>query len=128
MSVVNVSAMTSDTEWKTATVLSPFKLYGAGRNPVQYMKRNGTVYLMGVISPASNLSYSQDGRTIFKLPKGYRPTKIWYNICQGSGRTRWLLQVTYDGLVQFARYCDDTAQTATTDSWLPLCFSFPAEQ
>lgn len=128
MSVTNVKALTSDPEWKTATVLSPFKLYATGQNPAQYMKRNGTVYLKGVVSPASDLTYSQDGRTIFKLPEGYRPTKIWYNICQGSGRARWLLQVTYDGLVQFARYCDNTTQTATKDSWLPLCFSFPAEQ
>lgn len=127
MSVVNVSAMTSDTEWKTASPLSPFKLYGQGGTPLQYMKRNGIVYLIGVVSPASNLTYSQDGRTIFKLPEGYKPTKTWYNICQGSGRNRWLLHVTYDGLVQFSRYCDNAEQTATTDSWLPMCFSFPAE-
>lgn len=127
MSVTNVKALTSDPNWKTATPLSPFKIYGQGGTPLQYMKRNGNVYLIGVASPASNIAYSQDAKTIFKLPEGYRPTKTWYNICQGSGRTRWLMHVTYDGLVQFSRYCDNAEQTATTDSWLPLCFNFPAE-
>ena len=109
-----------DSGWKEATLNSGFTNYGAGTTP-EYRKIGNIVEIRGSVKPTSEITGSTNGITIFTLPEGFRPTKDVLEVCQGSGRNVWLLNIKTSGAVTIARYGTTSIVNIPTSAW--LCFN-----
>lgn len=113
-----------DTGWINATISSNFKVYNNNTwNTVQYRKNGKTVSIRGVISPTQEIAAGVD-LNIFTLPTGYIPSRSITKLCQGSGKSNWLLTVDFNGAVNFGRYGTNTNTATPTSAWLPFEVTF----
>lgn len=113
--------------WNYPTLSSTFLMYGTSTsdNQVRYRKDGRIVEIRGVVTPASSITGSTTGYTIFTLPTGYRPSSPISIVCQGSGTCSWLLGIKTSGAVEFSRYRDvDGYATANNNTWLPFQATF----
>lgn len=112
--------------WLYPTLTSSFSIYGStADNQPRYRKDGRMVEVRGIVTPTSDIAYSNDIISIFTLPEGYRPSSPIYVVCQGSGNCVWLLQVTSGGEVGFSMYRNgNTNTTATAGVWLPFQVTF----
>ena len=63
--------------------------------------------------------------TITTLPSGYRPSHQVDFLCQGSGASTWLCQVTTGGTVRMTRYrTGDAWANINNNTWVPMNISF----
>lgn len=114
-----------DSGWINASLTNHFKPYNDNSyNIPQYRKIDQTVFIRGIVGPKSEVA-SGGSADIFTLPTGYRPSKSLYKLCQGSGKTNWLITIGSNGVVNFSRYGTNTNSTASTTVWLPFQTSFP---
>lgn len=109
-----------DSGWITATLASNFTNYSSGSTP-EYRKIGNIIEIRGIVKPKSVLTASNTGITIFTLPNGYRPSKVVYEVCQGSGRNVWLLTINTNGTVTISRYGVTSNIDVPTSAW--LCFN-----
>ena len=110
----------NDSGWIEATLTSNFTNYSTNTTP-EYRKTGKQVEIRGVVKPTATITASNTGVTIFTLPEGYRPTKTVFEICQGSGRNVWLLNINTNGTVTISRYGTTSNIDITASAW--LCFN-----
>lgn len=122
-----------DTGWHNAELSSSFALYGS-TSAVKYRRVGNTVTIEGEVKPTANITGTDSPYRIFTLPEGYRPDFRQDIICQGSGNSTWLLTVTPEGDVNFARYRDyslttgTSFQTITPSHWLPFTITYLVDE
>lgn len=120
-------SMGDDSGWITPTLSSEFVAYSDGQEP-EYRKKNGRVEIRGAVKAKAQFADSYAEHTIFTLPEGFRPNKIIPQICQGSMRNIWLLQVRDNGNVTASRYrVGDTNGTISTSTWLIMHVDFSVD-
>ena len=94
----------------------------ASRKPTFY-KWGHFIMLVGVATPT--VDTSSDGGALCTAPSGYRPPKDVYQLCQGSGKTWWLMTVTTGGLVTCARYGNGEYQSSiSAGAWMPFTITY----
>lgn len=110
-----------DSGWIGATLESTFKPYNnnTAYKP-EYRKVGKIVEIRGVVSPMEAIESSNAGVTMFTLPNAYRPSKIVYQLCQGSAKSFWLLTINVNGTVQFSRYGTTANESASATAWLTI--------
>lgn len=110
----------NDSGWIEATLTDSFTSYGTNTIP-EYRKVGKQVEIRGSVKPTTTITASTNGVTMFTLPEGYRPSKDVLEICQGSGRNVWLLNIKTSGAVTIARYGTTSIIDIPTSAW--LCFN-----
>lgn len=114
-----------DSGWEIGTLSSSFvAVDGNSANTPEYRKIGKTVYIRGKVSPRAALAGSASSVTIFSLPEGYRPSKAETLVCQGTGKSTWLLQIFAGGTVTFSRYGTNTLESCPTTAQLMFSASF----
>lgn len=95
-----------DSGWITPQVSNVVTYNGATGNEIRYRKINGIVHILGVVSPSKDDNGMGGVNTVpvFTLPAGYRPCTQVVQVCQGSSRAIWTLNITTSGTVGFCRY------------------------
>ena len=76
------------------------------------------VMLQGVASPVEKTPTDTTQLELFTIPEEIRPSKIFYQICQGTGVNKWLLTVNTNGVVAFSRYGTTDLTSANPGNWL----------
>lgn len=115
------------TSINASDLASTFAAYYGDTNYLPRYRRDGRVVeINGQLTLTESVTYSTTSLTIFTLPEGYRPTRVIYALCQGSGTGVWCLTVNSDGKVGFARYryADNESSTAGVNTWLPFQLTF----
>ncbi|MCH1984543.1 hypothetical protein MCG98_18475 [Ruminococcus sp. OA3] len=114
-----------DSDWKTGTLSTSFAAAGGeSANTPEYRKIGKTVFIRGKVSPRAALAGSASSVTIFSLPEGYRPSKAETLVCQGTGKSTWLLQIFAGGTVTFSRYGTNTLESCPTSAQLMFSASY----
>lgn len=110
-----------DTDWIYPTISGGFVEYASGWKP-RYRKIGKLVEICGAVKPTKNTFVGQDPITIFTLPDELIPAVSVPQLCQGSSRSIWYLEVTRDGNVNVARARDNFNNYDTVDagSWFPF--------
>ena len=105
---------------------SSFKDYQDNHNNrCQIRKFGNMVEIFGAAAPTADIPYSTSPVVMATAPEEFRPTRTTYFIQQGSGDARWLLTVSTNGDLEFARYADSNGgQTCTTTNWLPFYVNY----
>ena len=119
-----------DSGWYYGGVLGEkFTLYNNNEeSKVKYRKIGKIVSIRGTVKPTTTIPAGTTNYTIFTLPEEYRPSATVNEVCQGSGGRSWLLSVTANGEVRFARYSDGLdCIEADTSVWLPFHMTFFAD-
>lgn len=111
-----------DFPWQDATLTSAFALYDAG-SPVKYKRNASMVCIKGIVTPISTIT-ANSSTTIFTLPSVYRPTRATYFVCQGTGMSRWLMNIGTGGSVIIERYGTTTNVDIPSGAWLPFEVSY----
>jgi hypothetical protein len=107
-----------DTGWLPMTLVSGWAAYGTGYEDPTYRRRNGVVYLRGLIRSGT----VAPGTPITTLPVGFRPGAVMSHIIVPTGVPTWaFINVLGNGIVQ----CNANVSAL----WLSLAnISFIAEQ
>ena len=116
-----------DSGWITATLNSGFEPYGDGDDvKPAYRKVGNVVTVNGVVKPKTAIA-TGSGANILTLPEGFRPSRQFATICQGSGNAIWCLHVFTNGVLYLERYrTGGTSEIANVGVWLPFCITFVA--
>lgn len=104
------------------TLTSNFEQYTSG-DTTNAIRAGNVVTVVGVLKPKSNIA-SGSSTTMFTLPSGYRPTRTLRFIQQGSGITRWLLEIESGGDVKISRYGTTSDSQIAAGQWLPITATF----
>ena len=121
-SALGLNTITYNSGWQTLTLNSAFQLYGS--TPVQYRRIGNIVEIEGIIQPTAEIT-GGGSATIGVLPVGYRPSTTQFQVCQGSTKNSWLLEINSEGTVSFQRYgAGGSYVTAPTTAWLPFSAVF----
>ena len=88
--------------------------YSAG-----YYRKGNIVQVYGVIKPKKAITAGSDA-IIAKLPTGFTPINNIYQLCQGSTKNTWLLEILDSGVMSFQRYGGTAYADASTGVWLPF--------
>ena len=116
-----------DTGWIQMQLTSSFKKY-SDQSKQEYRRIGKTVYLRGVMSPATTIPGSVNEVTITTLPEGFRPTRAEGQLCQGSMKNTWHLTINPDGVVAFSRYGTTSTAAVEPSAWLPFSFSYSLDE
>lgn len=110
-----------DTGWIDLEFSSGFENYGktASNNP-KYRKIGSIAMLHGLATPVEKTPADATQLELFTIPEEIRPSKIFYQICQGTGVNKWLLTINTNGKVTFSRYGTTEFSSANPDNWLPF--------
>ena len=113
-----------DSGWQNLTLLDNWIQY-SGQNPPQYRKKNGIVYLHGVVRTSGGTN--SENRNIAQLPEGFIPdgivNNLYYTVRMISGSTGTIghLQITKEGILL-------GALGMSSNDWMTLDgISFPVE-
>ena len=75
----------ADMEWKELSTTDRFIYRNDDKSlRLQYRKGYDAIYVAGVIKPAEGVTLAYD-ELIATLPAGYRPSRLWYQLCALSG-------------------------------------------
>ena len=75
----------ADMEWKELPMTDRFIYWNDDKSlRLQYRKGYDAIYVAGVIKPAEGVTLAYD-ELIATLPAGYRPSRLWYQLCALSG-------------------------------------------
>lgn len=117
-----------DSGWIDAELTSQFVNNGTNYHAPGYRKIGKMVEIRGVLKSTSELSaddVENNSYDIFTLPKGYRPSYSFYEVCQGNVGCTWRLYVGNNGTVRLSRYSKGgVAYTVSTSSFLPFHTTF----
>lgn len=124
-SITSINSNLEDTGWQTATLTEDFKVYENDNDYApRYRKIGKLVEINGIVSPSATLKGSATVVPIFTLPAGYRPSRNYYYVCQGTTSNKWLLSISTGGTVGFSRYGVSSFVDAIDTVWLPFDFNF----
>ena len=120
--ITKLNSDLADTGWIYPEILGDFEAYSDGWRP-RYRKVGKTVEIIGAVKPTKSITIGQDAITIFVLPEGFRPAVQASELCQGSSRTIWNMQIIPgSGIVSISRYRNSftSYDTADTSTWFPF--------
>ena len=109
----------ADTGWKDLNFSSNFENYSGTGNP-KYRRIGNIVMLQGLATPVEKTPADSAKVVLFTLPEEIRPSKEFYQLCQGTGTNKWLLTVNTNGSVSFSRYGTNDWASANPGNWLPF--------
>ena len=119
--ILELEEKLEDTGWIDLEFSSDFENYnGTASNNPKYRKIGNIVMLQGVASPVEKTPTDTTQLELFTIPEEIRPSKIFYQICQGTGVNKWLLTVNTNGVVAFSRYGTTDWSSASPGNWLPF--------
>ena len=118
---LNLCSTNEDTGWIYPDISGGFEAYTDGWRP-RYRVKNGQVEIAGAVKPTKSVFVGQAPITIFTLPDELIPAVSVPQLCQGSLRSIWYLEVTSEGNVNVARARDNFNNYITVDSgsWFPF--------
>lgn len=114
-----------DTGWIDLEFSSNFENYGGivSNNP-KYRKIGNIIMLQGLATPVKKTPDDTTQVELFTLPEEARPSKVFYQLCQGTGSNKWLLTVNTNGSVSFSRYGTTDVVSAEPGNWLPFNITY----
>ena len=117
--------LNDDTGWIDLEFSSSFQNYstGASNNP-KYRKIGNVVILQGVATPVEKTPDDTTQLELFTIPEEIRPSKVFYQLCQGTGVNKWLLTINTNGMVAFSRYGTTDLASANPGNWLPFNITY----
>ena len=118
---LNLCSTNEDTGWIYPDISGGFEAYTDRWRP-RYRVKNGQVEIAGAVKPTKSVFVGQTPITIFTLPDELIPAVSVPQLCQGSLRSIWYLEVTSEGNVNVARARDNFNNYITVDSgsWFPF--------
>ena len=118
---LNLCSTNEDTGWIYPDISGGFEAYTFRWRP-RYRVKNGQVEIVGAVKPTNSVFVGQTPITIFTLPDELIPAVSVPQLCQGTLRSIWYLEVTSDGNVNVARARDNFNNYITVDSgaWFPF--------
>lgn len=117
--------LNDDTGWKDLKFSSNFENYsGTARNNPKYRRIGNVVMLQGLATPVKKTPADSTQVELFTLPEEARPSKVFYQVCQGTGSNKWLLTVNTNGSVSFSRYGTNDWVSANPGNWLPFNITY----
>lgn len=113
--------LTVGSGWIDLEFSSNFENYGgtANNNP-KYRKIGKVVILQGITTPVEKTPDDTTQLELFTIPEEIRPSKVFYQLCQGTGANKWLLTINTNGMVTFSRYGTANLVSAKPGNWLPF--------
>ena len=113
--------LNDDTGWIDLEFSSDFENYnGTASNNPKYRRIGNIVMLQGVATPVEKTPADSSSLELFTIPEEARPSKEFYQLCQGTGNNKWLLTITRNGAVTFSRYGTTDWASANPGNWLPF--------
>ena len=114
-----------DTGWIDLEFSSKFENYnGTASNNPKYRKIGNIVMLQGLATPVEKTPADSTELELFTIPEEIRPSKVFYQLCQGTGVNKWLLTVNTNGMVAFSRYGTTDLVSANPGNWLPFNITY----
>lgn len=106
-----------DTGWQNCWLQSGFSNYNTdGSCPLQIRKINGVVHLRGQVRRHGAIKPSGESSTpIAQMPGGFAPVYRQNYLCQGSGASKFLLNINPNGYIYISRY----NSSSTTNMQIP---------
>ena len=119
--ILELEEKIADTGWVDLEFSSNFENHGgtASNNP-KYRKIGNVVMLQGIATPVAKTPADSSELELFTIPEEIRPSKEFYQLCQGTGTNKWLLTVNTNGAVTFSRYGTTDWASANPGNWLPF--------
>lgn len=119
--ILELEEKIADTGWKDLKFSKKFEDYNetASNNP-KYRKIGKVVMLQGLATPVEKTPADSTQVELFTIPEEIRPSKVFYQLCQGTGSNKWLLTVNTNGVVAFSRYGTTDWTSANPGNWLPF--------
>lgn len=119
--ILELEEKIADTGWKDLKFSEKFKDYNEteSNNP-KYRKIGKVVMLQGLATPVEKTPADSTQVELFTIPEEIRPSKVFYQLCQGTGSNKWLLTVNTNGVVAFSRYGTTDWTSANPGNWLPF--------
>lgn len=115
----------ADTGWIDLEFSKSFENYGTGaNNNPKYRKIGNIVMLQGVATPVNKTPTDSSQVELFTIPEEARPSKVFYQLCQGTAKNNWLLTVNTNGSVAFSRYGTTDLTSANPGNWLPFNITY----
>lgn len=113
--------LTVGSGWVDLEFSSDFENYnGTASNNPKYRKIGNVVMLQGIATPVAKTPADSSELELFTIPEEIRPSKEFYQLCQGTGTNKWLLTVNTNGSVRFSRYGINDWVSANPGNWLPF--------
>ena len=113
--------LTVGSSWVDLEFSSDFENYnGTASNNPKYRKIGNVVMLQGIATPVAKTPADSSELELFTIPEEIRPSKEFYQLCQGTGVNKWLLTVNTNGSVTFSRYGTTDWASANPGTWLPF--------
>ena len=115
----------ADTGWVDLEFSSNFENYnGTASNNPKYRRIGNVVILQGIATPVNKTSGDSSELELFTIPEEIRPSKEFYQLCQGTGVNKWLLTIPKNGVVTFSRYGTTDWASANPGNWLPFNITY----
>ena len=113
--------LTVGSGWIDLEFSSDFENYnGTASNNPKYRKIGNVIMLQGVATPVAKTPADSSELELFTIPEEIRPSKEFYQLCQGTGNNKWLLTISTNGVVTFSRYGTTDWTSANKGNWLPF--------
>ena len=117
--------LTVGSGWVDLEFSSNFENYnGIASNNPKYRRIGKIVMLQGLATPVEKTPADSTQVELFTLPEEARPSKEFYQLCQGTGNNKWLLTVNTNGSVSFSRYGTNDWASANPGNWLPFNITY----
>lgn len=117
--ILELEEKLADTGWKDLKFSSNFENFRGTGNP-KYRRIGNIVMLQGVATPVNKTPGDSSELELFTIPEEIRPSKEFYQLCQGTGVNKWLLTISKNGVVTFSRYGTTDWVSANPENWLPF--------
>ena len=113
--------LTVGSGWVDLEFSSNFENYnGTASNNPKYRRIGKIVMLQGLATPVNKTPADSSELELLTIPEEIRPSKEFYQLCQGTGINKWLLTITKNGAVTFSRYGTTDWASANPGNWLPF--------
>lgn len=123
--ILELEEKLEDTGWIDLEFSSDFENYnGTKSNNPKYRKIGNIVMLQGIATPVKKTPDDTTQVELFTLPEEARPSKAFYQLCQGTGVNKWLLTINTNGMVAFSRYGTTDLVSANPGNWLPFNITY----
>ena len=113
----------------TVTLSSGWELYDSSA-PIVLRRQGNVVYLRGVIAPSQEYTLGATAVQVGQIDdSAFYPDELVYQLCQGSDRSMWFLQVNSAGKIFASRHRDSNGTSYTTVSstsyrWFPFSITW----
>lgn len=123
--ILELEEKIADTGWVDLEFSSNFENYnGTKSNNPKYRRIGKIVMLQGVATPVAKTPADSSETELFTIPEEIRPSKEFYQLCQGTGTNKWLLTIEKSGVVTFSRYGTTDWASTNPGNWLPFNITY----